>query len=285
MFGFRADGKRIKGIDPIQKIMPHIMSERSDSQNMCKYDIDCGPLDAYIKEQRNNGLNITYMHLVIASIVRLVALRPRLNRFIMNGRIYKRSEILVSFVVKKALSDNATDSLVKLKFTGKESLRKIIEMVDEAIQKNNKVSEKNGTDKLARVLTFTPNFLIKFLVGFIKFLDKHGMLPKAIINLSPFHTTFFVTNLKSIKCVYIYHHLYNFGTTGLFVSMGKEEVVPAFDKDGNVIKKKVMTLGINTDERFCDGFYFAKTLRMWKRIMENPHVLMEELGEVHQDIK
>ena len=100
MFGFRPDGKKLKGIDPIQKIMPHIMCERSDSQNMCKYEVDCGPLDAFIKQQRTLGLNINYMHLVIASVTRLIALRPRLNRFIMNGRIYKRNEILVSFVVK-----------------------------------------------------------------------------------------------------------------------------------------------------------------------------------------
>jgi len=146
MFGFRPDGKKIKGIDPVQKIMPHIMSERSDSQNMCKYEVDCGPLDTFIKEQRELGLNVNYMHLVMASVARLIALRPRLNRFIMNGRIYKRKEIIVSFVVKKALSDNATDSLVKIKFTGKESLSEIVKMIDEGIKKNSKVDEKNGTD-------------------------------------------------------------------------------------------------------------------------------------------
>lgn len=285
MFGFRPDGKKIKGIDPVQKIMPHLMSTRNDSENLCKYEVDCASLDAFIKEQRVLGLNVNYMHLVIASVVRLIALRPRLNRFIMNGRIYKRKGIIVSFVVKKALHDNATDSLVKLKFTGKETLAEIIARVDEAIKKNSKVDEKNGTDKLARVLTFTPNFLIKFLVGTVKFLDKHGMLPNAILNLSPFHTSFFVTNLKSIKCVYIYHHLYNFGTTGLFISMGKEEVRAGVDRDGNFVPKKVMTLGINTDERFCDEFYFASTLRIWKRIMDNPSVLLEGLEEVHEDIK
>ena len=285
MFGFRPDGKKIKGIDPIQKIMPHLMSTRNDSENLCKYEVDCATLDTFIKEQRALGLNVNYMHLVIASVVRLIALRPRLNRFVMNGRIYKRKGIIVSFVVKRGLSDTATDTLVKLKFTGKETLAEISKRIDEEILKNNKAGDKNGTEKLAKVLTFTPNFIIKGLVGFVKFLDKHGMLPNAILNLSPFHTSFFVTNLKSIKCVYIYHHLYNFGTTSLFISMGKEELRAGVDKEGNFMPKKIMTLGINTDERFCDGFYFAATLRLWRRIMENPAVLLEGLEEVQEDIK
>ena len=284
MFGFRPDGKKLKGIDPIQKIMPHIMSERSDAQNICKYEVDCESLDKFIKEQRALGFNVNYMHLIIASVIRLVALRPRLNRFVMNGRIYKRKGIYVSFVVKKALSDNATDSTVKLKFTGKETLKEIVEVVDKAVAANSKVNEKNGTDKLARVLTFTPNILIKGIVGLIKFLDKHGLIPNAILKLSPFHTTFFLTNLKSIKCVYIYHHIYNFGTTGMFISMGKEEARAGVNKKGDIVTKKVMTLGIVTDERYCDGFYFASTLRLWRRVMENPNVLLEGLDEVIQDI-
>ena len=211
MFGCRADGKKIKTLDPIQKIMPHIMSSRNDSENLCKYEVDCATLDSFIKEQRANGLNFNYMHLVIASVVRLIALRPRLNRFVMNGRIYKRKGIVVSFVVKRGLSDTATETSVKLKFTGKETLTEIAKRIDDAILANNKAGEKNGTEVLVKILTITPNFLIKGLVGLVKFLDKHGLLPGAILNLSPFHTSFFVTNLKSIKCVYIYHHLYNFG--------------------------------------------------------------------------
>lgn len=277
MFGLRPDGKKIKKLDPVQKIMPHIMATRNDSENTCKYEVDCAPLDDFIKAERLKGNHYNYMHIVIAAIARLIALKPRLNRFIMNGRIFDRNELTVSFVVKKALNETATDSVVKLKFDGKESLDEVAKKIDVAVRANSKVNEKNGTDKLAGILTFVPNFVIKGAVGLIKFLDKHGLIPKFILDLSPFHTTFFVTNLKSIKCVYIYHHLYNFGTTGLFVSMGKEEVVAGVDKDGNFVPKKVMTLGINTDERFCDGFYFASALRQLKRFFADPSLLMEKL--------
>lgn len=285
MFGLRPDGKKIRKLDPVQKIMPHIMSTRNDSENTCKYEVDCAPLDAFIKKEREKGNHYTYMHLVIAALVRLIALKPRLNRFIMNGRIFDRNELTVSFVVKKALNETATDSLVKLRFTGLENLDDIAKMIDEGIKANSKVEEKNGTDKLAGILTFVPNIVIKGAVGLIKFLDKHGLIPKFILDLSPFHTSFFVTNLKSIKCVYIYHHLYNFGTTGLFVSMGKEEQVAGVDANGNFMPKKVMTLGINTDERFCDGFYFASALRIWRRLFSNPDLLMERLEKTDLKLK
>ena len=286
MFGLRSDGKRIKSLPPIQKIMPHIMKARHDSQNLFKYPCRCEPLDTFIKEQRENGISYNYMHLVIASLVRVIALRPETNRFVVNGRIFRREKIMVSFVVKKRLKDDAEETTVKLEFKGTENIEDIKKAMDEAIAKNNYVEAKNNTDKLAKVLTSTPNFLIKFLVGFVKFLDKHGCLPKKVIEARPFHTSVFVTNLKSIKIDYIYHHLYDFGTTSLFVSMGKEQLTPVVSMDGKQLEiGKVMHLGIVTDERFCDGFYFANTLRLWKRIMENPNVLLEHLDDIVHDIK
>lgn len=284
MFGKRSDGIKLKGLPPVQKIMPHIMSARHDSQNLFMYPVRCESLDTFIAEQKEQGKSYNYMHLVVASVVRLIALRPEANRFIMNGRIYKRKQIYVSFVVKKALRDDSEETTVKLAFSGKENIEEIKAKMDEAIAKNNKIEATNKTDKLAKFLTNIPNFLIKFAVGLVKFLDKHGMLPKKVIEASPFHTSIFITNLKSIKIDYIYHHLYDFGTTSLFVSMGKEQFTPVVSVDGkNLEVGKVMQLGVVTDERFCDGFYFANTLRLWRRIMQNPNVLLEELEDIIHD--
>ena len=129
-----------------------------------------------------------------------------------------------------------------------------------------------------------PNWLIKLGVGFLKRLDKHGMLPKSLIKVSPFHTSCFVTNLKSIKTDYIYHHLYDFGTTGLFISMGKEQLEPVVDENGDITVGKIMKMGIVTDERICDGFYYASSFRKFKDIMENPYDLLEQLPEIEKDI-
>ena len=284
MFGFRPDGKKVRDLDPIQRIMPHIMRHRHDSQNMTQYDCPCEPIDEFIKAEAEKGERYTYMHVLIASLVRLIALFPRTNRFIMNGRIYKRNSIQISFVVKKGLSAEAPDTTVKLDFTGHESISQVRDMIDEAIAKNSNMDANNGTDKLARLITFTPNIVIGALVGLIKLLDKHGLLPKAVINVSPFHTTCFVTNLKSIKGPSIYHHLYDFGNTGMFFSMGKESMVPVV-KGKEIVIGKRLPLWIVTDERFCDGFYFVSALKQLRILLADPSRMAEPLENLTEDTK
>lgn len=284
MFGLRPDGKIARDIDPIQRIMPHIMSERHDSQNLTTFDCPCEPLDEFIRAQAEQGEKYTYMHIVIAAIVRLLANFPRTNRFVMNGRIFNRNSIQVSFVVKKGLSSECPDTTIKLDFTGLETLRQIRDTMDEAIRKNSNMDANNGTDKLARLITFTPNFIIGFLVWTLKFLDKHGLLPGAILKLSPFHTSAFITNLKSIKGPSIFHHLYDFGTTGLFFAMGKEAKVPIV-QGGEVAIGKRMPIQIVTDERFCDGFYFVSGLRFFKTLLLEPAKMLEPMTALVADTK
>ena len=282
MFGFRPDGKKIKNIDPIQRIMPHIMKHRHDSQNLTQYDCPCEPIDEFIRSEAEKGEVYNYMHIVIASLVRLIALFPRINRFIMNGRIYKRNCIQISFVVKKGLSAEAPDTTVKIDFTGHESLSEIRDMINAEIKKNSNMDANNGTDKLARLITYTPNFIIGLLVGTIKWLDKHGLLPGAILKVSPFHTTCFITNLKSIKGPSIYHHLYDFGNTGMFFSMGKESMVPVVQGKEIAIGKR-LPLWIVTDERFCDGFYFVSALKQLRILLADPSRMAGMLETLPED--
>lgn len=285
MLGFRPDGKKVKDIDPIQRIIPHIMRHRHDSQNLTGLDLPCEPMDNFIKDEMalGNG-TYNYMHIIIAGIVRIIARYPRLNRFIMNGRIYARNAINVSFVVKKGLSASAADTTVKLRFTGLETIAEVRDKINAAINANNNLDANNGTDKLARLITFTPNIIIAMLVGLIKFLDRHGLLPMAVINVSPFHTSAFVTNMKSIKGPSIFHHLYDFGNTGLFFAMGKEAMVPVVE-GGEIVPGKRMPFQVVTDERFCDGFYFVSALRLLKDFYTNPAQMKEPLEALTEDVK
>ena len=260
MFGYRADGKKVKNLDPIQRMMPHIMTSRADAQNSTSYAVPCEPLDDFIKRQYEKGEKYNYMHILIAAIVRGTALYPRINRFICHGRIYARNCIQISFLVKKVLSQDAADATIKIDFTGHESLPEIRDRINAIIEKNVTVDAKNGTDKLARAFSLVPNFMIAFLVGTLKFLDMHGLLPKKVLDLLPFHCSAFVTNLKSIKGPSIYHHIYNFGNTGMFFAMGKESLQPVV-RNGEIVPGKLMPLRIVTDERFCDGFYFVNAFK------------------------
>ncbi|MBP3568096.1 MAG: 2-oxoglutarate dehydrogenase [Lachnospiraceae bacterium] len=282
----RPDGRVVKTIPPIQKIMPYIMKTRTDSMNMYDDVFNCEEWDSYIKEKEAEGLKMSYMHIFIAGVVRMIALRPQLNRFIMNGRVYTRHKINVSFVVHPKLCDGDTETTIKLEFEGTETIQEIAETINRRVKEETTDRQgENGTDKLAKVLTNIPGPIIRFALNTLMWMDRHNLLPKAIIDLSPFHTSFFITNLKSLGINYIFHHTYEFGTTGLFFAIGKEQNHVDLDKEGNIISEKRMGWGLVTDERFCDGLYFALSLRQLGKFMKNPKLLEEPLEAKVEDVE
>ena len=285
MFKKRPDGRVVKNIEPMQKITPYIMKTRTDSMNMYEETFPCEGMDAYIKEKAAEGIKIGYMHILIAATVRLLALRPKLNRFIMNGRIYTRPKIWVSFVVHPTLQDGSEGTTIKLCFEGTEGLLEIAEKINEAVKKETtqRVGE-NGTDKLARVLTSIPGPIIRLAVNTLMWMDRHNIMPKLIVDLSPFHTSFFLTNLKSLGISHVFHHVYEFGTTGLFLAMGKEKVIPVVNGK-EISQEKHMSFGMVSDERFCDGLYFAMSLRLMRKFMRNPAMLEEPLDKKVEDVE
>lgn len=285
MFGKRPDGRVVKNVEPIMKIMPYIMKTRTDSMNMYEETFPCEMMDAYIKEKQEQGLKMSYMHILIAATVRLLALRPQLNRFIMNGKVYTRSKIWVSFTIQPSLRDESAETTIKLCFEGTESILDIAEAINIAIRKETVKREgENGTDKLARVLTSIPSPIIRLAVNTLMWMDRHNMMPKFIVDLSPFHTSFFITNLKSLGINHVFHHVYEFGTTGLFLAMGKEKTIPVV-KDGEIVQEKHMGFSLVSDERFCDGLYYALSLRQMRKLMRNPKLLETPLEKKVEDVK
>ena len=282
----RPDGRVLKDLEPMQKIMPYVLRTRTDSMNMYEDTFACEPMDAYIKEKEAEGIKMNYMTIIIAAFVRVMALRPQLNRFVMNGKIYARPKIWVSFVVHPTLKDGSTGTTIKLCFEGTETILEVAEKINEAIEKETtKRVGENDTDKLLRLITkMIPGFLIKSVVNTLMWMDKHNIMPKIIVDLSPFHTSFFITNLKSLGIKHIYHHTYEFGTTGLFFAMGKEELVPKVKK-GEIVQEKHMGFGLVSDERFCDGLYFAMSLRLMRKFMRNPKVLEKPLDKKNEDVE
>ena len=116
-------------------------------------------------------------------------------------------------------------------------------------------------------------FLCRGAVGALKLLDRYFTLPMSIVDASPFHTSLFVTNLASIRTDSIYHHLYEFGTTSVFISMGKPLKKTYLDDEGSPYERKIMELGIVTDERIANGHYFGRCFRELNGYLRNPEVL------------
>ncbi|MCM1043003.1 MAG: 2-oxo acid dehydrogenase subunit E2 [Corallococcus sp.] len=270
----RADGYYIKNVNPYQKLVPHIMPRRYDAQNMAKLEVRCDGIDRFIAEQSKLDKNFSYADIILAMIVRTLAKRPSLNRFVKNKRIYQHNDITVAFTVKKTLRDDSDDTTVKIHCTGEESIDDVKVMVDKVLAENTGSAVYNDVDKTAKALTSAPHWLISLLVKILNHMDNHNRMPKSIMEVSPFHNSVFVTFLKSIHGPYIYHHCYEFGTTGLFLAIGKEKVVPVVEC-GEVKTARVMEIGVTTDERYCDGFYFVNSTRVIQSCLNNPWQLLE----------
>ena len=275
MFGFRSDGVRVKDVDSEAMLVPYIMKTRNDATNYTLMDVRCEAMDEWIREKREKeGEVFSYMDVLVASAVRIYALRQKLNRFSIGNKIYQRNGLYVSFTAKRGLNDDAPDNTMKMRFTGRENIYQVRDILNNAIKTS--TTGSNGTNKTANVFKFIPSFLVNMGVGCLKLMDKWGMLPKKIIEVSPFHTSFYLTNLKSLRGDWIFHHIYNFGTTGMFFSIGKERQQAVVENDELAIGK-VLTLGITVEERYCDGFYFVRSVRMWKKLIENVKELEKEL--------
>jgi len=272
MFGFRPDGKKVKNLSPIFRVIPNVMLERSDAQVYFKQDIPLKNLDEYIDRKLAEGIRFSYMDIIYSAIVRIIKERPQLNRFAMNGTLYQRKKIYITLTIKKGLADNSPETTVKIPFTGNENIYEVSKILQNEIEKNKDLSEENSTDKLAGLLSLVPDFVLRWAVKILWFLDKHGLMPKAIINASPFHTTAFLTNVGSLGIDSIYHHLYNFGTTSMFFSMGKKKKSYIYEDD-EIRQEKCITIAFVGDERICDGYYYAASFKQLSKYLKRPELL------------
>ena len=273
MFGKRADGRRLRNITPFFMVIPHIMKRRSDAQVYYSQEISLTPIDEYISRKEAEGINLSYMSIIYTALVRIIAERPRLNRFVMNGKTYARNGIDISLVVKKGMNEMAAETSTKLHFIGNENIFEIKKQLDKIISENKEVRAENSTDKLAKFLAFVPNWLMKLIVNLLMFLDKHDIMPKSVIKASPFHTSAFITNVGSLGIDSIYHHLYDFGTTGIFLAMGRKKKSIVYTGDDTLKEEKVISIRWVLDERICDGYYYASAVKSFNKYMKKPELL------------
>ncbi len=266
----RADGRRLKNTDPMYRVAAHIMDKRVDSMNMTTIDIPYEPLQEYINKKRKDGINISHMALVIAAYLRTAAQFPEVNRFVVNKKVYARNEFAIGMVVLKSLKDH-NGTMSKMYFKPDNTIFDVNNIINSYVAENQEAPENNGTEKIIKFLLSIPG-LLTVGVKFFKFLDKHGLLPKAIIDMSPFHMSLGITNLASIRTNHIYHHCYEFGTTSVFMAMGNLREVPK-RKGKEIIFERCLPIGVTMDERICSGSYFATAFRTMKKYLANPELL------------
>lgn len=264
----RSDAKWIKPKDTIQAIVPYIMPNRCDAEVSSKVDIDITKLVEFVDKQNEKdlGYKMTYFHAISSCFAKTVFNRPALNRFIKNKRLYERNKITFAFIAKDKLSDKGEERIICIDINPKDNIMTYSKKVAVDVFKVRKEGS-NDMDGILKAFTSLPKWLLSIIVKIVMFMDNHGISPKSLTEGDTNYATILLSNLGSIKTNSVYHHLNEYGTNSVVITIGtiREEK-----------SKKIVDITATLDERIADGFYFAKSIQLAEYIAKNPELLLED---------
>lgn len=282
----RRDGRLVSNLDPMHVIMPLIYPGRCDNEAYISERIDLTRINEYLEKKNSEAeadeegrvFNYTLFHLIVAAILKTIMLRPKLNYFIANKRLYERNEITGAFIVKKAFSDSGAEALAILKAEAADNIDSIYGKIKRQVY-SCRSDALDGSSAAMDIVCRLPFFLVRFVAWVCRRLDVRGKVPQAIISSDPYYASVVFSNLGSIRLRSGYHHLTNWGTNSLFCIVGEKKWRPFFEKDGSFTMRDSVDLGITVDERLADGYYYSKSIRLLKKLLENPELLERPFEE------
>jgi len=268
--GDRPDGVRLRKLPGFRKIFPFLMRTRTESAVYFSKRLQVAPAMAWLNRAnagREKKLSLFYV--LLAAAVRTLALRPEVNRFVIGRRIYQRRTIDLSFVVKRELTEEASEVTLKLTFDPRSTLDEVAARVRGAIEKTRQ-SETSWDENLTNFVTSLPRPVVRLAVACLRFLDYHGWLPASFLRDDSLHTSVFVTNLGSIGIDAGYHHMYEWGNASFFAVVGQLKKEPVVNERGELEAAEVVDIKFTGDERITDGVYFAKTMDLCVDLIRDP---------------
>jgi pyruvate/2-oxoglutarate dehydrogenase complex dihydrolipoamide acyltransferase (E2) component len=265
----RKDGRYLYDADPMHKLMPFLMPKRTECEVFLKETIDATNILEYLEcKKATEGNRITLFSLLMSTLIRTFAMRPDLNNFIAGHRLYRRNKIDIGFVVKKEFSDAGQETVVRLAFDPSLTVSEVSEKLYSHVE-GFRSSELAGADKTVRTFSKLPRFLTKFLISVLRFLNYFGQVPKGLIESDPNFASAFVANMGSLKANAPFHHLNNWGTSSVFITIGTiEDRICVINGEAEI--RKCFDLAFTVDERIADGFYFARSIQIMREILTDP---------------
>lgn len=278
--GDRKDGKLVRELDGLHFIVPLLYPNRCDNEAFISEKIDLTRVNEYLEKKNADHPEYKYnlFQVIVTAMLKVLVLRPKMNRFIANKNVYQRNEISASFVVKKLFSDKGEEALAFIHAKETDTLETIHQEIYRQVSFCRSDKKDQSSDAMDIFLKM-PRFLSKSLIAFIRFLDRHGWVPSSLIATDPYYSSVVLTNLGSIKLHSGYHHLTNWGTNSVFVAIGEKKLRPFYEDDGSYTMKDSIDLGVTVDERIGDGYYYSKSIKLLKKLLENPELLDRELKE------
>ena len=286
-WGDRIDGRKVRTLAPMAQITAYFQWERNICSNFFEESFEITNIDRYIRQKRREGLtDFGITHVLLAAYVRGVAKYPQLNRFINGQKVYSRGDdIQYCMVIKKEMNVDSPDTSIKVHLKPTDTAADVYEKLNAAVERVKATQELDSNlDSLIMALNLIPSVVLKFTVWFLKLLDYFGLLPKFLLELSPFHGSLFFTSMGSLGIPPIYHHLYDFGNLPVFAAFGCKRRAVEVQEDGSVVPRKYIDVKFVLDERICDGYYYATFFKYYRRLLRNPEILDQPPAEVVQDI-
>ena len=279
--GDRRDGVLLKNLDAMHFIMPVIFPNRCDNEAFVSERVDLTNLNAYLEKKNSQNPEYKYnlFQAIVTAILKTVTLRPKMNRFIANNNLYQRNNISASFVIKKQFTDSSEEGLAFIRAEEGFNIDDVHNEIYRQVTHCRTGDNKDATTEVMEVFNKLPRALSKAIIKFFCVLERHGKIPASFVETDPYYSSVILSNLGSIKLHSGYHHLTNWGTTSVFVIVGERKKRPFYDENGNIEMRDSVDLGFTVDERIADGYYFSKTIKLFKNILENPEILEKPLAE------
>ena len=286
-WGDRSDGRRIRTLAPMAQITAFFQVERNTCSNLFEESFEISHVERYIRQKRKEGMtDFGLTHVLLAAYVRGLCKYPQLNRFISGQKVFSRGEdIQYCMVVKKEMTLESPDTSIKVHLCRTDTAQDIYKKLNAAVE-SVKASQEldSGIDNLISYLNLIPSIVLKFVVWLLKLLDYFGLLPKFLLELSPFHGSLFFTSMGSLGIRPIYHHLYDFGNLPVFGAFGCKRRALEVQEDGSIIQKKYIDVKFTLDERIVDGYYYATFFKHYRSILRHPEILDQAPEEIIPDI-
>ena len=280
-WGDRRDGTLLRNIDSMHYIMPLMYPNRCDNEAFVSEQIDLTAVNAYLAWKNADGPEYRYnlFQLIVTAILKTITLRPKMNYFVANYNMYERNEVSAAFTIKKIFADNGGEALAFLHSKPTDNIDTVHDEIFRQVSfcrgDENKDPSTASMDALQRL----PLFLKKWLGRGARFLDRHGWMPRSVVATDPYQSSCVIANLGSIKLHSGYHHLTNWGTTSVMCIIGEKKPRPFYDEAGNIEMRDSIDLGLTIDERVADGYYYSKTIRLLRHLLEHPELLETPLSE------
>lgn len=262
----RPDGTQCTGLDVERRIMPFIMRTRTESQVFFEQQIDLSRTLPFIEQfnAAHPGKKIGFFHVFLWAAVQALHQRPRMNRFVMGSKLWARNGIYISYSAKKKLDDDSPTFVVKRKFEPGLGFEQLIDFIY-ADLKEGRGDKERDTEKEMRMFLKLPAPVLRFAVKLLFWLDSWNLLPAGFIMPDPMYASLFIANLGSVRLDSAYHHLYEYGTIGLFAVIGR---VQELTRAGGTYRG--VSVKYTFDERCEDGLYAMGALAVLKELCEDP---------------